>query len=970
MESINQETKTFITESSFVLENGIEKPLSEKRSFDVITLKNGLKALLISDPLSDNSLASMCVNVGSFRDPKETLGLAHFVEHLLFMGTEDYPDENEYTKFIEGHNGFTNAYTDVECTNFYFEVSNDYYDHSLELFSGFFICPLFKTDCVVRERQAVNNEYSSNIQNNDWRESRMNDLAFKPDHPASYFNVGTEVTLGAPDIRDQAFEFYSKYYSSDHMTVVLLSNCELDQLRFLATKYFSEIPKRNNSISPISSDLLSPAATRCIWTILPVGDKKKLNLTWVLPSVYGHYPRGSIDYLSHIMGYEGKGSLAAYLKDNHYITDLVAGCEDELSCTSLFSVNLTLTEKGLEAYMDVINYVYQYINLMKTQGPSETLYRQFHDISAVSFAYAEKSNDTEVIACLAQDLHLKPARYILHADHPYREYNPMDIIDLLNCFTIENSFIQLYDPRCEAKCTETEEYYQIKYYKQTISDAILSSWEHAVPLSSFHYPLQNPFIPRNLNVFKQNIDGDDTLPPQLVEDASDIQLYIKSETPFNVPKLSLSILLNSLYVSSTPTERVLSSLLHKCVSHQVNEFLYDATITGVEYKLTLNNGHGICINIEGFDEHIPVILRTILSAFASLSISEQEFNDIKTEKHTALDNYLLGPLYQQTTDILSSLAFTRYNHIDQLENIECVTLQQVKNHATHIIQNCRIDGIITGNITKEKANEYVSLIREVLKPSGIQRDIHGNIKYGLEVYSTSLEKGRKYIYPLICKNEQELCSSVAVLIPVTNCNEVLEDVRTSLFVEMVSNECFDVLRTKQQLGYIVWLTKINTDGYRGVECVVQSDSYDALHVYTCIMDFFQYLQEYLLDMSEDEFEEYKESVYDGLTQNIDNIHDLHQKYGKEVLFNQYQFNRNIRDAEIVLKITKSEMITYYNTYINPQNTGCSYLTVLMGNKQKPVNNLPKDSNTIVIEDIQSFRNTRTSNPLYYSLPHK
>jgi len=66
------------------------------------------------------SYCSITVNAGSFNDPPERQGLAHFLEHMIFMGSDKYPDESEYSKHISSHGGYENAYTENEHTNYYF----------------------------------------------------------------------------------------------------------------------------------------------------------------------------------------------------------------------------------------------------------------------------------------------------------------------------------------------------------------------------------------------------------------------------------------------------------------------------------------------------------------------------------------------------------------------------------------------------------------------------------------------------------------------------------------------------------------------------------------------------------------------------------------------------------------------------------------------------------------------------------
>lgn len=70
------------------LADHLEKPIIDNRLYRVVKLPNDLEALLIHDPDTDKASASMDVNVGSFSDAEDMPGMAHAVEHLLFMGTK------------------------------------------------------------------------------------------------------------------------------------------------------------------------------------------------------------------------------------------------------------------------------------------------------------------------------------------------------------------------------------------------------------------------------------------------------------------------------------------------------------------------------------------------------------------------------------------------------------------------------------------------------------------------------------------------------------------------------------------------------------------------------------------------------------------------------------------------------------------------------------------------------------------
>ncbi|KAJ1783261.1 metalloprotease, partial [Coemansia sp. RSA 2167] len=84
----------------YMFDGPLEQSVGDTRQHQLIKLSNNLVVLCTSDPGSANAAASLSVNVGSMADPKEFPGMAHFLEHMLFMGSAKYPTENEYTEYI------------------------------------------------------------------------------------------------------------------------------------------------------------------------------------------------------------------------------------------------------------------------------------------------------------------------------------------------------------------------------------------------------------------------------------------------------------------------------------------------------------------------------------------------------------------------------------------------------------------------------------------------------------------------------------------------------------------------------------------------------------------------------------------------------------------------------------------------------------------------------------------------------
>ena len=216
--------------------------------YRLLTLDNQMEVLLISDPGAPKAAASLDILVGSGDNPAGRAGLAHFLEHMLFLGTDKYPDAAEYERFVTEHGGAHNAYTSFENTNYFFDINAADLPVALDRFAQFFIAPRFDAKYVERERNAVEAEYQMGLKSDDRRGLDVLQGVMNQDHPYSQFSVGSLKTLAdRPDseIRDELIQFYNKHYSANVMRLVVLGGQPLDELEALTRPLFSQVPNRN-----------------------------------------------------------------------------------------------------------------------------------------------------------------------------------------------------------------------------------------------------------------------------------------------------------------------------------------------------------------------------------------------------------------------------------------------------------------------------------------------------------------------------------------------------------------------------------------------------------------------------------------------------------------------------------------------------------------------------------------------------
>ena len=215
----------------------------DHRTYRHITLANGLPVLVVEDAKSHRAAAAVAVRVGHFFDPPHREGLAHFVEHLLFLGTDTHPGDGEYQSFIQRAGGNHNAWTGTEHSSYFFDVQPNHFSEALWRFSRFFVCPLLQPESVDNERHAIEAEYRLKLQDDTRRLYQVHQAVVNPEHPFSKFSVGNLETLAADpvELAGQARALYERHYHAGNMTLVLYGPQSVAELSSWAHSYFSDI---------------------------------------------------------------------------------------------------------------------------------------------------------------------------------------------------------------------------------------------------------------------------------------------------------------------------------------------------------------------------------------------------------------------------------------------------------------------------------------------------------------------------------------------------------------------------------------------------------------------------------------------------------------------------------------------------------------------------------------------------------
>lgn len=524
----------------------IKSPLDECQ-YLAYTLDNGLRVLLCSDPVSSSNeaAAAMDIHVGACSDPSTVPGLAHFTEHMLFLGTKDFPQEDSFEAFLASNGGTSNAYTDSENTVYYFSVNaeaDSKLTEALSRFASFFSSPLFTEAATGRELNAIESENAKNLQTDSFRIFQINKSRANPNHPFSKFFTGNKKTLlentqsNNINLRQELIRFYNEYYSANQMTLALVAPQPIDILREIVENSFASIPNRNSDppeqawagIPPFSGvESLAIPSFGFVVEVVPVSDLRQVQITW--PIVYRSDAEREVallnkssQYVAHLLGHEGPRSLLSYLKRKGWANSLAVASSEELSDFEAFEIVVGLTTRGLASVEKVVEAIYSCIANMRNRQIPDYVFKEVLQLEELQWRFLTRANTGGYATSLATAMQrYPPALYVAgprrlaldeyYVDPPQLssmsrssfsskeqlERTREQVQDFVNELTVDNAMMTILSRTFQGQTDRKEQWYGTDYRVREIPSVTLSQWENCELARNLKidFPKPNPFIP-------------------------------------------------------------------------------------------------------------------------------------------------------------------------------------------------------------------------------------------------------------------------------------------------------------------------------------------------------------------------------------------------------------------------------------------------------------------------------------------
>jgi len=899
----------------FLLVVTAEAVKGDKRESKTFSLENGLDVFLISDPDVHRSAAALAVGVGHLHDPVEKQGLAHYLEHMLFLGTKKYPEVGSFKKFLDEHSGGSNAYTAGAITNYFFQISHEGFDIALDRFSDFFKAPLFDKTYSKREVKAVNNEHQKNKLNDGWRGNFVSQQISEPGHPLTKFGTGNQATLSG-DNRPALLDFYKKYYSASNMKLALISSMPMQNLLGIAKKYFSAIPTREVNIPSMPKVFRKPLENQFrLLRIKTIKDIRSLEVDFPTIRLKDYQDSKPAGIIGSLIGHEGKGSLLSKLKEEGLVLSLSAGGGSSHPDINSFGITVTLTPKGLQNYERILQLIFNYIRMIREHGVKEYTFKENQAMAQINFDWKNPNEGMGFVAGKAALLHDYSLENIKTLPFLITKYDHDAYKALLDTLILENALVVLSHKN--AVTDKVAPYYDAEYSLELVGGEAFYKLKNNSNVAGIFYQAKNDFIPHNLKLVDDQ--------PHYVRQDDMAKVWFMYDDKFRQPKVALMFRIETPKVYGTPKNLELANLYESAVREGLNELVYPIQEAGLSYSLSTNK-KGVVLTLGGYSERIGDLIKLVTKNLVNINIDEQKFNNFKEAMVRGLKNKKLNQAYQRGGyyNWLMMLD-NQYTDEEKLEALRPLTLDDVKSFARNLYEKIYVTGVIHGNWTEEQAKESVSILLSSL--NGQPLPVNERYEQVVEV----LNPGERIQFS---REVEDNNNSLSYTIQVGE-KDLSLMAKASIMASIIENDFYTQMRTNQQLGYIVWSFQQRTEKRMFFRFLIQSSTHGPFEMSKRVRVWLKTTDKMFANLSDEEFEKHKQAKIIALEKEGDSIGavvgDLYTLATDEE--GDFQFKKKLIQA--IKDLSKNDVTEKARElFLDPQTPRLEVLMRAKGSKER------------------------------------
>lgn len=887
-------TSVFATPTQIEDKNSLEikSPHLQDRKTTKIQLPNGVQAYLVSDPGLSESAALIAVNSGSLDDPQDALGIAHFLEHMLFMGTEKYPDEEGFASFVQDNGGSYNAFTAGDRTAYLFSINNKLFPEAFDRMSHFFIDPLLSDDSLERERNAVDQEHGKNIENDGWRNYLVLKELADTSHPFSQFSTGTLGTLSSVTHEDLK-QHFDQHYSANLMRVVVYSPLPLQDLEALVTESLEPVVNKNLVATDPKGDVFPKDLLGKMVYIEPFADHKSLEIIWQVPKEFTLDNSLQIsEILNYVLSANEPGTALQLLKQKGWAHRIVVEDTAFSQSFQLVSIDVDLTKEGIQHVEQVIGVINEALTSYSEQTLPKYVFEDVQKTQTLNWEYQLREDgfhklyhDAHVI--FNEDLETFPQRSTVVS-----RYDSTTFQEFVSKMTLSRAVFVLNAPKALVSYPlERQEQWAGASY--SIVDLNLKE----EPLSTqiaFPFPEKNEFIPSHVEDRKPQPYQEPV--PTLIEDSDFGKVYYAKDTAFYIPKVSTYFRFKTPSTTSNLAKtHALNALFAKAFREKMWMPIQQAKAAG--FKIWYDPSQkGLTLYVEGWQSTAKACLLTLFEGMQNVEPTKDEFNKFKQRILSKYNNF------DKEAPIRQGLAVTRQaflagQHLpsELAKVLETITYKEFIQFSKNVFKNLYVEGVILGGLDKSSAESWKNELLGSFASKPYPANQHRKIK---RIVLPEDQGPFEMVYKV------DVTGDATVLSIQDGSDSQESKIQQRILTQAIAPLFFDELRSQQQTGYIVRAQTMPIEDELLTTLFVQSKSYSAEDLLVRFDLFLEnFVKNHTKDFDENRFESLRSALVNDYQKPLDNMTDATYRFVALGFDYNGDFNRIKRGIQILDKMT-------------------------------------------------------------------
>ncbi|MCV2885596.1 insulinase family protein [Aestuariibacter sp. AA17] len=881
----------------------------DKNSYKLLQLNNGLDVLLVHEPNSKRTTAAMTIAAGHFSDPVECQGLAHLLEHMLFLGSRNFNEPNNLNQFVSQHGGNINAWTGTEHTSFHFDVMSNELRESLARFSDMLFYPLFQEALIDKEIHSIDAEFKLKQKDDLRRLYQVHKETSNPQHPFSKFSVGnSEVFRQFPitELKQKLINFHQKNFVTNNMKLCVISGLSLENLKSEVEIAFNDV-KTSAPLPELElPNLYTESQVGIKINIQPIKQTKRLIVSFALPNTDKYYRSKPSSVLSHLLGDEGKHSLLAYLKSKNWATSLGAGGGIQGSNFKDFNINMQLTELGVKHQNDIIEAIFSTIALISKEIPTQ-LWRleEKAKLSQLAFDYSDSGKATDLATQWSSNLFESPKEHVVARDYLLDRLDIKPIQYCLSFMTPENMRVKRIYEGLETD--KIANWYNTPYKTIPLSTEELAQFSRPKDIPEIQLPEPNIYIPSSTKLIPPTSDFAN---PVRISRGDGMDVWFAQDNKFNQPKgdcyLAFDCKATDLGIYTAAQKRMWIS----CLMEHFNDDFYHAGIAGLNFRIYPHQA-GFSIHTNGFSQHQLTLFKNLLERIQTDSETALDtyFDKVKIRQIQSLQNALLNKPINRLFSHLSEL-LQRYNFGSKqmLEAVKDTSRGAMSNFPSILFSEMYLETLLHGNWSYEEAETFTQDLRE--------RNPSANIGLKLNRDVVDLRAQSRLVYQVSSEEEE---SAVVIYFQAPGFTE--SSVAMSILLEqIIAAPFFNYMRTEKQLGYLVGTGYMPFNQHPGITLYIQSPNAGASSL---VDEIEQFLQNHLADIHSfaPYWQRLKDNVIKQLSEKDANLSMKSQRLWMALGNDDLNFDKNDRIIKAIESLELSELARFASSMLNREMFG-------------------------------------------------